>query len=81
MHSALEPERNEEDEPRGGSKRKFSELDGDQAPESSSSSPMMIDSDGWVSFIFISLYLILGLPSGLDFRLKLLFFSYGLQQL
>ncbi|KFK32317.1 hypothetical protein AALP_AA6G226200 [Arabis alpina] len=45
MHSALEPERNQEDEPGGGGggsnslKRKFSEID---AP---SSSPMMIDSD------------------------------------
>ncbi|VVB04858.1 unnamed protein product [Arabis nemorensis] len=37
MHSALEPERNEEDEPRGGGsnslKRKFSEIDGDQPPD------------------------------------------------
>ncbi|CAA7041797.1 unnamed protein product, partial [Microthlaspi erraticum] len=52
MHSASEPERMEEEEqPReggGGSnslKRKFSEIDGDQTPDCSSS-PMMIDSNG-----------------------------------
>lgn len=54
MQSALEPERNEEDEPRGGGgggsnslKRKFCEIDGDQPPVSSSS-PMVIDSNGYL---------------------------------
>lgn len=55
MHSSLEPEKMEEESQQqggGGSnslKRKFSEIDGDQNLDSVSS-PMMIDSNGYLHF-------------------------------